>query len=418
MSDGSERPSGWARARRAVEGALDAASHRLGLRPDLRLRPGLGPRPGLGLRPELGLRPPPGQGGRAAPGGAASPAPGSTAAAGPGPLTAEDGAAAARGRRRLFDAYVAAAPSAQNAVDAVPGWVTALPPEAGAHAGSIPLFADERIAWAIAQAGGVAGKRVLELGPLDGGHTVMLTRAGAQVDAVEANRLAYLRCLVTKELLGLTTARFHLGDFVAFLEAEESRAQAGDASGAPDGASPGGTSPDESPRQGGHDGLDESGETAGQSGRAQGGEPRWDLIVASGVLYHMRDPVRLLELLARRGRAVYLWTHYYDPAAMTPKSLRPFHRKPVLREYKGRTLRLWRRTYRASPTSISFCGGMEDEHYWMERQDIEWVLGQCGMAVSFSDRAEGNAMGPCLGGLVGIPGTELRQHRSNAFRQR
>lgn len=229
--------------------------------------------------------------------------------------------------RDVFDGYVDALPSAQTAVDAVPGWNTALPAETGAVAGSVPLFQDGRIAWAIEQADGVAGKRVLEIGPLEGAHTAMLARAGASVEAVEANRLAYLRCLVTKEILGLTTARFHLGDAIRFLEARE--------------------------------------ET-------------WDLIVASGVLYHMRDPIRFLELLRLRGKAVYLWTHYYDGEAMDEAARSVFDPEPVLRQHRGRTLRLWRRTYHVAPADPRFCGGPRDEHYWMEREGIEWVLGKEG----------------------------------------
>ncbi|MFO1150438.1 MAG: class I SAM-dependent methyltransferase [Alsobacter sp.] len=225
--------------------------------------------------------------------------------------------------RDVFDGYVDEVPSAQTAVDAVPGWTSALPPEARARAGTVPLFEDGRIAWAIEQAGGVTGKRVLEIGPLEGAHTAMLVRAGAQVDAVEANRLAFLRCLVTKEIMGLAQARFHLGDAVRFLESREDT---------------------------------------------------WDLVVASGVLYHMRDPIRFLELIKARGKAVYLWTHYYDGEAMDEAARSVFDPAPVLREYEGRPIRLWRRTYRVAPADPRFCGGPRDEHYWMEKEGIEQVL--------------------------------------------
>src|SRR5438270_13840949 len=91
----------------------------------------------------------------------------------------------APGRDAVFsalDAYVGAAPSAQTALDIFDGeWASCLPPPLGqARAGRIGLFDDRRIHWLVDQLGGVAGRRVLELGPLEAGHTYMLDRAGVK----------------------------------------------------------------------------------------------------------------------------------------------------------------------------------------------------------------------------------------------
>jgi hypothetical protein len=75
----------------------------------------------------------------------------------------------------------------------------------------------------------------------------------AQIDAIEANQRAYLRCLITKEILGLTRSKFWLGDFIKALE---------------------------------------------------NWDQRYDLIVASGVLYHLKNPLHLVELTAKRTDAV------------------------------------------------------------------------------------------------------------------
>lgn len=222
----------------------------------------------------------------------------------------------------LLDDYVAGLPVPQNAVDALPGWNMALPPDAGAVAGPAPFYMDSRIVWALEQFGPLAGKSVLELGPLEASHTYMLEKAGAaKIQAIEANRLSFLRCLVVKELLGLTTARFYLGDCQAWLERH----------------------PD-----------------------------RYDLIVASGVLYHMQEPTLLLERIAARTDAMFLWTHYMSDAAMPPHDPRrqAFDGHVSAVESRGVAVRHHRRSYLGAWRQKSFCGGMLDVHHWLERDDI------------------------------------------------
>ena len=91
---------------------------------------------------------------------------------------------------KVFDRYVVSMPSHQNAVDVVRGWNCSFPPEFGIEAGRLASYHDPRIAWMIDKYGSLDGRSLLELGPLEGGHTVMLERAGASVDAVEANQIA------------------------------------------------------------------------------------------------------------------------------------------------------------------------------------------------------------------------------------
>lgn len=226
----------------------------------------------------------------------------------------------------LFDRYVSGPPSAQNAVDAVPGWCTALPAELEAAAGKLGLMNDDRIAWALNRLGSISGFRVLELGPLDGGHTAMLHAADAgQIQAIEANRLAFLRCLVTKELLGLTRASFHHGDF--------------------------------------SEGL----------GTADGS---YDLVVASGVLYHLANPVEFLARIARCTSRLFLWTHVVDPVAMKPDDPRraAFTGTEIETAYEALTLKLHERSYKGSEREATFCGGPRDRHVWMERAGLIALL--------------------------------------------
>ncbi len=247
--------------------------------------------------------------------------------------------------RDIFPRYETRCPAHQNAIDALPGWCTSLP---GVTAGPLATYADMRIAWLAAQMGGVAGCRVLELGPLEGGHTAQLEALGADVLALEGNRLAYLRCLVAKEVFGLTRARFLLGDFVKWLAADETR---------------------------------------------------YDLVVACGVLYHMADPAQLLRLLAARADALYLWTHCVDDAAMPIGDPRRavLADTPDVVDCAGVAFRVFRRTYAGAEHHASFSGGPIDAHAWPHRDDLLAALRAFGYGeLHVAHDEPGHVNGPSL----------------------
>ena len=221
-----------------------------------------------------------------------------------------------------LDEYVTNFPSHQNAIDALPGWNQAFQPELGLEAGKVHLHHDPRILWAIEQMGSLSGKHILEIGPLEAAHTWLLDQHGAAlIDAVEANKLCYLRCLVTKEILQLKSARFHLGDCQLWLEQR----------------------PD-----------------------------RYDFVIASGVLYHMQDPIRFLEAIAARTDAIFIWTHYADDEAMPPDDPRrgAFVGQPEVRQHLGLNIHLHPRSYLGAWKDKAFCGGMHDLHRWIDKKDL------------------------------------------------
>ncbi len=152
----------------------------------------------------------------------------------------------------ILDAYVTGGPDRQAVLDIFEGeWSSKMPDDSGlvSTPGPAALFEDGRIDWLSRQIGGFAGKKVLELGPLEAGHTYMMHNGGADsIVAVEANSRSYLKSLCIKEIFDLHRARFVYADAAAYMAQEQ-------------------------------------------------GE--YDLCVASGILYHMTKPVEFLEDIAR-----------------------------------------------------------------------------------------------------------------------
>ncbi len=255
--------------------------------------------------------------------------------------------------------YVREPPSPQQTLDVFAGkWASRFPGEfTGLKAGPNLLFEDPKIKWAKEkfQELGVrlSGSSVLELGPLEGGHTYMLSKEGvASVTAVEAHKEAYLKCLVAKELLGMERVNFLLGDAVAFL------------------------------RQIGHS---------------------YDIGIASGFLYHMADPVELIELLCRHSRAVYIWTVYWDEEFSRNNPGVPAGSGPVTRRnHSGFEHTLHQHPYGHGFDFGTFWGGPTDHSNWMEKKDIQLAFAHIGFGRQIC-KEEANQNGASLN-MVAVPG--------------
>jgi SAM-dependent methyltransferase len=165
---------------------------------------------------------------------------------------------------------------------------------------------------------------------IEGAHTYMLEQHGAlSILAIEANTRAFLKCLIVKEVLAMNRANFLCGDFRKFLPAEN----------------------------------------AG-----------FDVIFASGVLYHMTEPVRLLRDLARTANQVFLWTHYYDRGLIASDPGVSSHFGEVERaEFAGLAFEQVRYEYAASMDWKGFCGGSAPYSYWLTRESILSALRQFGL---------------------------------------
>jgi len=250
----------------------------------------------------------------------------------------------------ILDQYIRTAPSDQNALDLFKGeWWSSMPPErADLVAGQTPLFIDPRMHFAVEALGGVAGRSVLELGPLEAGHTYMLEKAGAkEIVAVEANARAYLKCLIAKEVLGLAASKFAYGDFEEYLR--------------------------NPPR-------------------------RFDAVIACGVIYHLKNPVELILNLAKVTDRVYVWTQYFIAervAAIAHMKHRFRQSEPA--EVGGFRHTLNRYEYGDFLDTARFAGGSDNYSSWLSKDDLLGALRHAGFTgITIGEDDLGHANGPCI----------------------
>ncbi|HVB66174.1 MAG TPA: class I SAM-dependent methyltransferase [Candidatus Acidoferrales bacterium] len=251
----------------------------------------------------------------------------------------------------ILHKYFTSYPSEQNALDIFQNeWSSKFPPESGnLQAGSSPLFQDPKVIWAITEMGGVENKKVLELGPLEGGHTYILEKHGASsILAIEANSRAYLKCLITKEILDLKRSKFLCGNFLEYLRTTNEK---------------------------------------------------FDLCLATGVLYHQINPVELIYLISKVSDRIYMWTHYYDyePICRNKNNILQKFPSSSKSEYQGFEHTLYRYEYQTALNWQGFSGGTMEYSHWLSRDDILTCLKTFGfekIRINFEQPDHQN--GPCF----------------------
>lgn len=233
--------------------------------------------------------------------------------------------------RSIEDEYVKLVPTGQNILDLFKNeWSSVFPDEYGFNTdpARARLFEDPRIKWIDDVSGGFEGKCVVELGPLEGGHTYQMERLGAaSIVAIEANKRAFLKCLCVKEILDLRVSKFLLGDFNEYLKAKRNP---------------------------------------------------FDIAVACGVLYHMREPLTLIDSLCANGKAVFIWSHYFDECIVRQSTdlSKRFDLKPRLISETNH----YRYYYQDALTWDGFCGGGYEFSYWLTLESIRNRLAKNGFS--------------------------------------
>ncbi len=245
----------------------------------------------------------------------------------------------------VLDAYATEPPSRALAFRIFDGaWSSDIPGYGFGHA---RLFDDPRVNWMEQQCGGFRGKRILELGPLEGGHTsTMSSRGAASVTSIEANTNAFLKCLIVQNALKFE-ADFQLGDFCRFLEACNEQ---------------------------------------------------YDFLLACGVLYHMMEPVRLLQNIARVTTGVGIWTHYYDAEIVLGRDdlEKKFDSEPTIERIGEREVVLHKQSYLDALQWKGFNGGAAPTSYWLTRDGLIGLLTDLGFEVTVGQDDRYHQNGPAI----------------------
>lgn len=222
------------------------------------------------------------------------------------------------------------------------GWTSKFEINGNTVGGGIPLGKDIRLAWHIEMAGGLHGKRILELGPLEGAHIKMMLAKGAcEIIAIEGLSDCFLRCLVMKEAFQLIRARFLFGDFCRYVE-----------------------------------------EYKGQ---------KFDIVSASGVLYHQKNPAELIFNLAKVTDTVFVWSQVAN-------NNHPDGDEGFVEAQSG-TWRYWGKwnDYGGTRlTSESYCGGLHDKAFWMYPDDMRKCFRDAGFGSITEKIQSANSNGDCV----------------------
>lgn len=156
------------------------------------------------------------------------------------------------------------------------------------------------------------GKTVLELGHLEGGNSKQMLELGAEkVTGIESHPEAFLKSLLAQNAFALHQAEFVFGDFNSLLA------------------------------------------------EVWPEDKQFDICLACGVLYHMSDPVRTIDLICKRASVIHVWTQV--GSEISPKGPWVNRKDSAGRIYRGR-----KKIY----TLGAHLGGIQSSAVWLCKEDL------------------------------------------------
>ena len=219
----------------------------------------------------------------------------------------------------------------------LPGWTSRFDIDGKILGGNIMLHTIPTLSWQI-EIIGVQGKRILELGPLEGAQTKRLIDEGAkEVIAVEGLSNCFLKCLIVKEIFRLNKATFIFGDFSHYIKS--------------------------------YTGM------------------KFDFVMASGVLYHQPNPAQLIYDLARITDTVAVWSQ-------VASADRPSNEEGIAQvignEYHGKIMR-W-----GEVRHEDYCASLSDIGFWMYPDEMMRCFMDAGFNNIVKKQCDATVNGECL----------------------
>jgi hypothetical protein len=194
------------------------------------------------------------------------------------------------------------------------------PPQLGGH--PMPPGGDERVKYLLYFMD-FRGLRVLELGPRDGHHSVMLEKMGArEIVSIEGRRENFEDCLRTKERYGLEQTTFYLGDIEELAAGTVEPPFAG----------------------------------------------TFDVVFCTGLLYHLTEPGRALDWCRRQAAELFLQTHYVEEAALERYWASDFRDGVYGHHQRDYRVKL----FREEPDNIR--SGLSEWSVWLYERDLLAVI--------------------------------------------
>jgi phospholipid N-methyltransferase len=210
-------------------------------------------------------------------------------------------------------------------------WVTTFHHKGKVFGASRFVYSDlnERI-FDLNQVYRVKDKSILEIGPFEGGNTKQLFDLGAKkITAIEANEEFYLKTLLVKEAFSLDALEPIIGDCNLLLDDKD-------------------RFPDKS----------------------------YDLLYASGVLYHMSNPVESIRLFSRLSDTIYVNSHIASDEVPSGEWL-------DIDDKEGNSYRCRRNTYETK----EHWGGVDRSAVWLDRESMFAAFQNLGFKINLLEES-------------------------------